>query len=106
MSGGAASPRTKMINLLYVVYIGMIAMNVSADVLKGYAVVEDGLMKSIATTDGQNAELYEKLTAIHTMSPAKAKSSYDKATELRAKTQELTAYIEEIKKKLDITSDA
>ena len=86
MSGGAVSPRTKMINLLYVVYIGMIAMNVSADVLKGYAVVEEGLMKSIATSNEQNTELFAKLTAIYAMTPGKAQKPHDKAKELREKT--------------------
>lgn len=94
-----------MINLLYVVYIGMIAMNVSGEVLKGYAMVESGLMRSIATTSEQSTDLFNKLTEIHAVSPTKAQISYDKATDLRAKTQELTDYLDGIKKKVAETAD-
>ncbi|GHT23391.1 gliding motility protein GldM [Bacteroidia bacterium] len=104
MSGGGG-PRQKMINLLYVVYIGMIAMNVSGEVLKGYAMVENGLMRSIVTTSEQSTELYNKLTEIHAASPAKARISYEKATDLRAKTQELTDYLDGVKKKIAVTAD-
>jgi hypothetical protein len=34
--GGKVSPRQKMINLMYLVFIAMIAMNVSKDVLSAF----------------------------------------------------------------------
>ena len=104
MSGGGG-PRQKMINLLYVVYIGMIAMNVSGEVLKGYAMVETALVKSLTTTAEQTDDLYNQLTEIHTMSATKAQISYDKASDLRAKTKELTDYLDGIKKKIAVTAD-
>lgn len=39
------SPRQKMINLMYVVLMAMLALNVSSDVLNGFSLVEDSLLR-------------------------------------------------------------
>jgi hypothetical protein len=36
MAGGKLTPRQKMINLMYLVFIAMLAMNVSVEVLTGF----------------------------------------------------------------------
>ena len=41
------SPRQKMINLMYLVFIAMMALNVSSEVLDGFELVEDSLRTSI-----------------------------------------------------------
>ena len=40
------SPRQKMINLMYLVFIAMLALNVSAEVLNGFDIVGDSLSNS------------------------------------------------------------
>ena len=45
-----ASPRQKMINLMYVVLMAMLALNVSTDVLKGFTLVGNSLDRTIQTT--------------------------------------------------------
>ena len=42
------SPRQKMINLMNVVIIAMLALNVSSDVLNGFSLVEDSLLRTTA----------------------------------------------------------
>ena len=37
------SPRQKMINLMYIVLLAMLALNVSTEVLQGFAVVQESL---------------------------------------------------------------
>ena len=37
------SPRQKMINLMYLVFIAMLALNVSAEVLDGFGLVDKSL---------------------------------------------------------------
>ena len=41
------SPRQKMINLMYVVLMAMLALNVSSDVLNGFSLVEDSLLRTL-----------------------------------------------------------
>jgi len=43
---GRMSPRQKMINLMYIVLTAMLALNVSSDVLNGFNLVEDGLVRT------------------------------------------------------------
>ena len=44
------SPRQKMINLMYLVFIAMMALNVSSEVLDGFELVEGSLRTSIDNT--------------------------------------------------------
>ena len=48
------SPRQKMINLMYLVFIAMMALNVSSEVLDGFELVEGSLRTSIDNTSTRN----------------------------------------------------
>lgn len=48
------SPRQKMINLMYVVLMAMLALNVSSDVLNGFSLVEDSLLRTTANASQSN----------------------------------------------------
>ena len=48
------SPRQKMINLMYLVFIAMMALNVSSEVLDGFELVEDSLSTSISKSAHRN----------------------------------------------------
>ena len=60
------SPRQKMINLMYLVFIAMLALNVSVEVLDGFRLVDDSLgdtslpCKS-GTPNNGGAEAYNRL---------------------------------------------
>ena len=41
MAGGKLSPRQKMINLMYLVFIAMLALNMSKEVLKAFGLLEE-----------------------------------------------------------------
>jgi gliding motility-associated protein GldM len=94
-----------MINLLYVVYIGMLAMNVSSEVMKGYELVEESMIRSIKSTTEETDELYAKIADMYKISHEKVQIWYDKATDIHTKTKELTQYIEDVKKKFAINAD-
>lgn len=55
--GGAKNcpetPRQKMISMMYLVLTAMLALNVSAQILNGYALVNDSMKKSITISDGK-----------------------------------------------------
>ena len=50
--------RQKMINLMYLVFIAMVALNVSGDVLTGFDRVEKGLDTMLAGTMQRNEQVY------------------------------------------------
>ena len=57
MAGGKLSPRQKMINMMYLVLTALLAMNVSAEVLEAFKLVETGIENS-------NTVLKDKVTFV------------------------------------------
>ena len=71
------SPRQKMINLMYVVLMAMLALNVSSDVLNGFSLVEDSLLRTTANASATNETLYKDLREQMEDNPAKVKEVAD-----------------------------
>lgn len=69
-----ASPRQKMINLLYVVLMAMLALNVSTEVLEGFSLVEESLQRTTANSSKENAAIYDDFTAQMKSNPEKVKA--------------------------------
>ena len=60
-----------MINLMYIVLTAMLALNVSSDVLNGFALVESGLMRTNMNVRDRNEVLYLQLEAFAEQNPQK-----------------------------------
>lgn len=95
MSGAKETPRQKMIGMMYLVYTALLAMNVSADILDAFAIVNDGQEKTNALIEVKNNEQY----AAFQQQLAKDQSQqtidfYAAAEEIREKTTEIINYIE------------
>ena len=56
MASGAESPRQKMINLMYLVFIAMLALNMSKEVLTTFGNIENDLTKSSKNLKNLNDE--------------------------------------------------
>ncbi len=91
------SPRQKMINLMYVVLMAMLALNVSSDVLKGFVLVDEKLTLSTENSARVNEEVYKRLQQSYKANPVKVKPWYDKAMEVKSKTDSLYSLLEELK---------
>lgn len=62
MAGGN-SPRQKMINLMYLVFIAMLALNMSKEVLTAFGLIEAGVAENNATLETRNAASFAALEA-------------------------------------------
>ncbi|MDU1889262.1 MAG: gliding motility protein GldM [Dysgonomonas sp.] len=89
--------RQKMINLMYLVFIAMLALNISTEVLDGFVLINDNLQESIDVTTERNKQIYSDIDASYDANPAKAKASYDLAQGVKAKTDSLFNYIQTLK---------
>ncbi|MBF6597179.1 MAG: gliding motility protein GldM [Fermentimonas sp.] len=94
------SPRQKMINLMYLVFIAMLALNVSAEVLDGFGLVDNSLRNSSNTLTDRNNLIMEELEVYSLQNPEKAGDWFQKGLEVRNMTDSLTAYIQELKYKM------
>ncbi len=94
-------PRQLMINLMYLVLTALLALNVSAEVMNAFKVIDDSLTASNNTT---NKALDEQQTALNNLlqeeSKAKFKPLGEGVTAIRAEIKTFNEYVESIKKEL------
>lgn len=94
MAGAKETPRQKMIGMMYLVLTALLALNVSADILDAFAIVNDGLEKTNASVESKIEDYYNIFEQQYSRQPEKAQAYWDKANEIRVKTDEIINYIE------------
>lgn len=99
------SPRQKMINLMYLVFIAMLALNVSVEVLDGFDMVDDSLENSSTTMLERNSLIMDELATYQAQNPEKTGEWYSKGKQVRSMSDSLTLYINEIKIKMAQKAD-
>ncbi|HCS21192.1 MAG TPA: hypothetical protein DIW47_11645 [Bacteroidetes bacterium] len=100
MAGGKISPRQKMINMMYLVLTAMLALNVSAEILKAFYLVESSMVKAGANIDSKNADIMMAFQKQMKNQPEKTKPFYEKAKEAEKITKEFVTYVEDLKTKI------
>jgi len=88
------SPRQKMINLMYLVFIAMLALNVSSEVLDGFELVRESLTRSTNSSTERNNLTFKDLEAYHKDSPDKTQKYYDLAVAVKDSSNSLYDFIE------------
>lgn len=73
MSGGNVSPRQKMINMMYLVLTALLALNVSAEILKAFHLVEVSMEKAGANIDKKNSDILKSIDSYVTNNPSDEK---------------------------------
>ena len=86
MAGGKLTPRQKMINLMYLVFIAMLAMNVSKEVISGFGLMNEKFESSNDSSKTSNEQLLTALDA----KAAEAKGEFLIAAETAHKVKTIT----------------
>lgn len=94
------SPRQRMINLIYLVFIAMLAINVSKEVIDGFELVEESLVRSTKATGSRNNLIFKDLELYHTTNPEKTEIWYNLAKDVKIKSDSLHNYVEDLKWKI------
>lgn len=97
-------PRQKMINLMYLVLTAMLALNVSAEIINAFKVVDNSLTTTNTVVDRSTGTIMEsfKIKLQSPESKAKAEVWMPKAESAIQLTKTLYDYIEELKTKLKV----
>lgn len=99
MAGGKQTPRQKMIGILYLVLLGLVALNVSDSILEAFKNLTDSLNASTQNVQSGVEATYASFEATKLKDePARAKPIYDKAKLASSYTNELEIYLVELKK--------
>lgn len=91
------TPRQKMINLMYIVLTAMLALNVAAEVLEAFRVVDSSLLQTLEAVDMQNAQIYSSFEQAYIENPTKVQEWKDKADQLQSRSEEMINYVGALK---------
>ena len=100
MAGGKVSARQKMINLMYLVFIAMMAMNMSKEVLSAFGLMEAKFAESNVTTTETNEALLADLITKGDEKPEEFAIAANKAQQINVISDEFYKYIETLKRDL------
>jgi gliding motility-associated protein GldM len=98
MAGGKETPRQRMIGILYLVLLGLVALNVPDNLLNAFKNISNSLVASksnVQTGIDNTYDAFEKTKLKE--QPDRAKPIYDKAKEASAVSKQLDDYIESLK---------
>lgn len=99
MAAGSSGNRNrqKMINLMYLVFIAMVALNVSSEVLSGFVLVERSLTHTIEGSQQSNDNIMKGLSTAYAKNPSKAEPWYRKGLALTAYADSLYNEIDQLR---------
>lgn len=105
MAGGKLSPRQKMINLMYLIFIAMLALNMSKEVLSAFGLMNEKLTESNQATTLRNDSFMANLEQKAADQPEKYVPLKSKADQIDALAKTFDSYLEELKGKMTATVD-
>ena len=98
MAGGKLTPRQKMINLMYLVFIAMLALNMSKEVLSAFGILNKKIVESNILTTLRNDDAFSQLSQKATDQPGQFANKKVKVDKIRTLSKDFYNYIEELKK--------
>ena len=96
MSGGKETPRQKMIGMMYLFYTALLALNISADILNAFVLVNDSMVQTNENFGKKNELLMDQFAKQSFNDPIKVKPFYDKAKEVKRLSDDLVSDINNI----------
>ena len=105
MAGGKVSARQKMINLMYLVFIAMLAMNMDKEVLTAFGFMTEELTEGNRSTTIKNIAAYEGLSIKANEQEAKYGPLKVKADKIKVLSNDFYSYLEELKSKMTADVD-
>lgn len=104
MAGGD-SPRQRMINLMYLVFIAMLALNMSKEVLNAFGLLNVNIEESNATVEAKNQSQMAGLTQLASEQAEKYKPLLAKAKQVDKISDDYHSYLSDLKAELEGTVD-
>ncbi len=100
MAGGNLSPRQKMINLMYLVFIAMLALNMDKKVLSSFGFMKEKMAASNVKVNDANANILENLAGKAEENPTRYGKKLEMARAINASSNEFFNYLNGVKAKL------
>ncbi len=106
MAQGKQTPRQKMINLMYLVFIAMMALNIDAEIIRSYYESTQSLQETRKLTESRNTEIFEKTLEAKALAvPDTYATPLAQYNVLKGKIDALVSHVQGVKDKLNADSE-
>lgn len=105
MAGNNLSPRQKMINLMYLIFIAMLALNMSKEVLSAFGLMNEKLVESNEATEARNDNFVASLDLKANEQPEKFQPLKAKADKIDKLAHDFDTYLSDLKSKMTAKID-
>lgn len=105
MAGGKLSARQKMINLMYLIFIAMLALNMSKEVLSAFGLMNERLTESNQAATERNSAFMGELATKASEQPEKYQPLKEKADQISTLANDFNSYLETLKGNMTATVD-
>ncbi|MEO9569679.1 MAG: gliding motility protein GldM [Polaribacter sp.] len=105
MAGGKMSARQKMINLMYLVFIAMLALNMSKEVLSAFGFMNEKLTENNISTTAKNNEAYANLATKASEQAEKFGELNKQAIQIKGFSSNFYSYLDALKGKMTADID-
>lgn len=105
MAGAKLSARQKMINLMYLIFIAMLALNMSKEVLSAFGLMNERMTEANITATTKNADFMAGLVEKAKEQPEKYEPLKNKAVQVEILANNFNTYLTELKGKMTATVD-
>ncbi|WP_297761245.1 gliding motility protein GldM [uncultured Muriicola sp.] len=102
MASGKATPRQKMINLMYLIFIAMLALNMSKEVLAAFGLMNEKFEASNSKASESNQAFLVSLETKASEDAAKYSELYKDAQKIKELSQDYFTYLEDLKKSMTV----
>ena len=100
MAGAANSPRQRMINLMYLVFIAMMALNMGKEVLSAFGLMNEKLQAANERYVSTNEAVLEELEKKEQEKPEEYAEALKKARQVRDLSNEYYSYLDALKEEV------
>ena len=100
MAGGKETPRQKMIGMMYLVFIAMLALNMSKEVLSAFGFMNEKLTENNISTIDKNNQAYANLATKAVDQPEKFNVLNIQALQIKTYSSDFYTYLEDLKTKM------
>jgi len=97
MAGGKLTPRQKMVNLMYLVFIAMLALNMSKEVLSAFGLMNEKFESVNSFAKEYNGSLYNQLESKAGENKAQFGGPFEKAKQVKPIVDEFYKFVESLK---------
>jgi len=105
MGHGKETPRQKMIGMMYLVLTALLALNVSAEILNAFILVDTSLVKTAKNFMKKNEDVYSKFSLAYQENKSKVEPFMKKADMVRVESQKIVSMIDSLKRLMVLTAD-